>query len=311
MCRFRMLGMALFVTGMVALCGGQGAHGEDGTLLRWKFRVGEKSEMVMTQEMRMKMQVKEKAIEATTTTIMDLALTTTAVDPQGAATIEQTIERARMKMGGIAGLGMDYDSASDKKPEGLAANVAPAFEAITGKPFIVTVNSLGKAVEVKLPEGLKESVSKMPGGAQLSGMFSEEGVKNMTQMATLPEKPVSPGDTWGRKTKMKNPVLGDMTVETTSRYLGFEIRDGKKLEKIALEIKMQFGEGKDAKAKIVDQDSQGTIYFDNQQGQLVESTSDSKMTLRMSIQGQEFEQVVETKVAYVRKGKESALDKIE
>lgn len=311
MYRFRMLSVTLFVTGVVALCGGQGTRGEDGTLLRWKFRAGEKTEMVMTQEIRTKVKVKERTIETANTTIMDLAMTTVAVDPQGTATIEQKIERVRMKMEGIPGMGIDYDSASGKKPEGLAASVAPILEALTGKPFMITMNPLGQAVEVKLPEGLKENAAKTPGGAQLSGMFSEEGVKNMMQVATFPEKPLRAGDTWDRKTTMKNPVLGDMTIATTWRYLGAEKRDGRELEKIAVDIKMQFGEGKDAKVKIADQESQGTIYFDNQQGRIVQSGSNSKMTIQMSIQGQGFEQVVETKQTYVQKGEELAPDKVQ
>jgi len=203
----------------------------------------------------------------------------------------------------------EYDCASDKKPEGVAAMVAPLFQSMINKPIVVTMDPQGKAVSVKIPDDVKESIAKTPGGAQLASMLSDEGMKNLMQMGTLPDKPVRPGDTWNRTTTMKNPMLGDMTIETTWRYVGTEQRGGKELEKIASQIKMQFGEGKEGKARITAQDNQGTIYFDNQKGDLVESTTDSKMTIQVSVQGQQFDQVLENKQTLVRKPAETSPSK--
>jgi len=72
---------------------------------------------------------------------------------------------------------------------------------------------------------------------------------------------------------------------------------------------MQFGEGKEGKARITAQDNQGTIYFDNQKGDLVESTTDSKMTIQVSVQGQQFDQVLENKQTLVRKPAETSPSK--
>jgi hypothetical protein len=286
---------------VVALCSVQNARGEDGKLLRWQFRAGDKAELVMTQDVRMKMTVQQRQIETSNTMIMDLGWVVTAVDPQGTATIEQRFERVRMSIQAGPGVKSEYDSASDKKPEGIAAMVAPLFQSMIDKPIVVTMDPQGKAVSVKIPDDVKESIAKTPGGAQMASMLSDEGMKNLMQMATFPEKPVRPGDTWNRATTVKNPMLGDMTVETTWRYVGTEQRGGKELVKITSQIKMQFGEGKEGKAKITAQDNHGTIYFDNQQGFLVENATDSKMTIQVSVQGQQFDQVLENKQTLVRK----------
>jgi hypothetical protein len=93
---------------------------------------------------------------------------------------------------------------------------------------------------------------------------------------------------------MKNPVTGEMTIETTFRYVGPEVRDGRELEKIAMEMKMHFGEGGNVTVKLTDQASEGTLYFDNELGQFVTSESTSTMKMQMSVLGQQIEQEIET-----------------
>ena len=78
--------------------------------------------------------------------------------------------------------------------------------------------------------------------------------------------------------------------DTTFRYVGSEVRDGRKLEKIAMEMKMRVGEGGKVKMKLTDQSGEGTLYFDNAAGQLVSSQSQSKMKMQISVLGQEMVQ---------------------
>ena len=151
----------------------------------------------------------------------------------------------------------------------------------------------GNVLEMKLPQGLAENMSKLPGGAQFGNMFSEDGMKGMAEIATFPEQPLNPGDTWTRTATIKNPVTGDMTMDSTFRYVGPEVRDGRELEKIAMEMKMRVGEGGTMTLTITDQASEGTFYFDKEAGQFVSGESKSKMTMKTTVLGQQIEQEIE------------------
>jgi len=263
-------------------------------VLRWKFTSGQTFHFVMTQEQAQKVKLGTTPMTMTMTMIMTMTQKIESVDPQGVASITQTIDRVQMKMTSPQGIGMDYDSASGKPPEGLA----PMFEAMVKKPFTLKVDPQGKVSEMKLPQGFLESVNKIAGN-QMGGLFSEEGMQQMTGqgMAVLPEKPVSPGDTWSNTLAMSMPALGKMTAKFTFRYEGTEKRDGKQLEKIATTMEMDIVPDKEKpqpfQIKITDQKIQGTSYFDNEAGQLVETKTGGTMKMSMVVGNQQIEQDID------------------
>ena len=92
---------------------------------------------------------------------------------------------------------------------------------------------------------------------------------------------------------MKNPVSGNGKTETTFHYAGPETREGRELQKISLDMKFQFGEGKEAMINVTDQESTGATYFDNELGQFVASESMTTMKMQISAMGQQLEQEME------------------
>ena len=71
------------------------------------------------------------------------------VDAEGNASMVQTVSRMRMKMGGTQpGLEAEYDSKSDKEPEGLMAAIAPMFKAFVGTPIELTMSPRGQISKV-------------------------------------------------------------------------------------------------------------------------------------------------------------------
>jgi hypothetical protein len=175
----------------------------------------------------------------------------------------------------------------------MAAMLAPVLEAMVDKPFVARVEPRGKVVEMTIPQGLAESMAKLPGGGQFGNALSEEGLTSMAEIVTFPETPVSPGDTWTCEASMKNPFAGNANIETTLRYVGPETRDGRELERIDLQMKFQFDKGEQAAIKITDQSGSGTIYFDNALGQFTTSTGKMTMKTQISVMGQEMEQELE------------------
>lgn len=251
--------------------------------------MGDKTHLVMTQEIQSKATIKDKPINNTTTTSMDMTWTITAVDDKDVASMTQAIDRMQIKVQGPQGVILDYDSQTGKKPEGPAAILAPFLEALTGREFKAKMDSRGRILEMKLPKETLDSLNKIAGGS-MGNTFSEEGLKEMGQIGLLPEKAVRPGDTWTREAGAKK--LG-MAVEATYRYLGTEKRDGKELDKVGTEMKIQFNTDKEGTVKIKSQQDKGVMYFDNKAGQCVGGNDKMKMILETSLNGQTFDSELE------------------
>ena len=267
-------------------------------VLRWKFTPGQTLRYVMNQEQSQKIKAGTTPITMTMTMTMNMTQKIESVDARGVASVTQTIDRIQMKMTSPQGIGLDYDSASGKPPEGLAKLMAPMFDAMVKKPFTMKMDPQGKVSDMKLPQGFVESVNKISGNP-MGGLFTEEGMQQMTGqgMAVLPEKPVSAGDTWTQQAGMAMPMLGRISVKNTYRYEGTEKRDGKELEKIANTLKMDISPQKDKpqpfEIKMTDQKMQGTTYFDNEAGRLVETKTGGTMKMTISVGGQQIEQDID------------------
>lgn len=271
-----------------AICGGQ-------TLLRWKFEAGQVRHLSMTQVMKQTMKVGDQApTSADATNTMDMTWKVESVDRHGVATLTQTFDRIRMKMQGAAGMTIDFDSKSTKEPEGMATMVASMMKPLLKAPLTVKMTDRGDVLDVTLSEGIKQfAKSKALGG--IGEILSKEGIKKLSGVGLLPEKPVTVGDTWLNKTEMKLPLVGTIVMELKYTYLGPEQRQGKELQKIGLAMHSKPGEKKKAgSGGITQSDSEGTIYFDNQAGCVAENESTTRMKMDMNLMGQKMAMSTET-----------------
>jgi hypothetical protein len=172
----------------------------------------------------------------------------------------------------------------------------PMFEAMHKKPFQIRMTAQGEIKEVKLPQGIPESMNQLMGG-QGGAFFNEDWVKQFGTFAFFPEKPVTVGGTWTTKRKVKIPALGNPVMETTFRYEAAEKRNGKTLDKLSALIRfLPEAEKKENTPKIQDQEGyRGTILFDPERGMVVESRGKSKMKMEIPIMGQRIVMEMTTK----------------
>ena len=206
------------------------------TTLRWKFKQGEKLHYSMDQKMLMKMSVMGMDIEIKNTQTMDMTWAVLDVSEGGQAKMTQTIDRIRMKMDSPM-FALEYDSKEGKEIEGPFGQIlGPLFTALVGADIELTMSGQGEASDLKLPEKLVKAMQSNPALAQMGGMFTEEGLKNMMRQggASLKKEAVSKGDTWNQKMEMKMGFIGTMKTNMDFTYLGPDTREGKKYEKIGL-----------------------------------------------------------------------------
>src|SRR5207302_1594338 len=133
----------------------------------------------------------------------------------------------------------------------------------------------GEVSDVQIPDAVVAALKDIAagaGGAGLGDMFSKEGLQKLFgQNFLLPKGAVNKGDSWQHKLDMKTP-LGKQEVNTTYQYNGPTQKDGKTLEQIGLKVQINIVPDPAAIAtvKIKDQNSNGTILFDNEAGRLLE-----------------------------------------
>src|SRR5688572_6724098 len=110
--------------------------------LRWKFEVGEKFDYDTTQDMTLTMKggPVPQGITTNVEQKMDMTWDVEGVNEEGEAVIRQKINRVQMTMTGPMG-NVKYDSDSEEPATGMAAMLAPMFDAMTQGEFELTMTS--------------------------------------------------------------------------------------------------------------------------------------------------------------------------
>jgi|tagenome__1003787_1003787.scaffolds.fasta_scaffold20899817_2 hypothetical protein len=283
--------------------------------LRWKFKVGEKLDYNMVQEMQMSASGAGVPQEAKTSMRQEMNMTWDVQgvdDKSGEAVIRQKFDRVKMKMQTPFG-GFDYDSKSEEAPTGLGAMIAPMYKAMTEGEFEITMTSRGEVKDVKIPEQVLTALKNSPNAAAMGDVASAEGFKKMISQGALvlPKDAPKKGDSWKTKVEMKNPAVGKQTVETTYRYEGTKDIKGTKFAVIKPQLKMEFDNQQPAakegqpqqpaaqqnmQMKIKEQTSDGEVLFNIPAGRLQSTTLKQNVTIEATVNGQTSQQKIDQKI---------------
>jgi hypothetical protein len=260
------------------------------TTLRWKFATGQKRNYVMTQKMAMKMEVMGKQIETSVTQTVDMTWEVKAVDKDGVADMVQTIDRVKLAMMAPTG-NIELDTAKAEDPVGAPAPLITLFRSMTGSPFTSKVTPRGELRDVQVPAKVVDAFKNAgPAGAMLG---NEESLKNMfgQSMIVFPEAPVAEGKSWNGTRKMPMP-FGTMVMDITYTLEGTT----GPVENIGIDtkVKIEPKEGVPIAIAVKSQDMKGHCRFDNSDGKLNSSDVVQKLTMTVTVQGQEFAQNIET-----------------
>ena len=279
------------VTAVLAAALSAAAAGRaDAATLRWKFKKGESLHYQMEQKTVTQIKARGQDIKTTLGQTIDSTWTVESVGPDGAAEMSQTIDRVRTKIESAFGT-LEYDSSAGKEPEGaIAAGVVPLLKALVGAKFQYKMNTQGELSDVKVPAGLVQKIKESGPTAGNTGMFSEEGLKNLINQSSLslPAEELTKDKTWARESKIPAAPIGTMLLEKNYKYDG--PADGG--EKISLDIKMTLepAPGGTIEVKVGAQKGGGSFIFDNAAGRVASSTVSEKMEMIIKVQDQEVNQ---------------------
>jgi hypothetical protein len=221
------------------------------------------------------------------------------VNDQGDAVVKQKLDHVKMKMTTPGGA-FEYDSESEEAPAGLAAMIAPMYEAMTKGAFIVTMTNRGEIKDVKIPEEMLTALKNLPGAAAMGDMATAEGFKNLISQGALvlPEKAPQEGESWSNKVEMKNAMVGKQIVESTYRFEGTKEIDGETYAVIRPELKMEFADSPqpNMQLKVSEQSSGGEVLFNVEEGRLHSSKLTQDVTLEITAGGQPMKQKIKQEV---------------
>jgi predicted secreted protein len=267
------------------------ADAEEG--LRWKFTKGEKLDYVITQNMDMAMNAGPQGqMNMKMNQTIDMTWQIDKVDENGNATILQSIDRVQMKMTGPQT--MEYDSQSEDAPVGLAAMIAPTFDAMTKGKFVVTMTPWGEVTDVQIPQEMVDALKNGPAAPAMGDMASADGFKQMISQGTLvlPKEMPAVGSQWTSTMEMKNPMAGQQKVETTYTYEGMKDVGGTTYAAFKPELKMTIAGQGQMQMTVKDQKSDGEILFNPEAGRIHSSKLNQDMVMTMKMGDQAFEQKI-------------------
>jgi hypothetical protein len=263
------------------------AHAQ--TTLRYKFKSGEKLQYGLNQDMKMTMNVAGMDIEIKLKQLMDMEWDVQKVDDQGNALVRLTFGQVRVKLDSPTG-NAEFDSKKNtEEPEDpIGKVVAQLAKGLAGLEMTFTMAPDGAMKDMKIPEAALKKLKEIPGADKLGGdMLSPEGLSKMVGGGmVLPKGPVNKGKNWKQKISLKMP-FGKMAGDMKYTYEGPVEKDGKKLEKIAVQpnLKIELDPDAPAQIKIKSQKDKGHAYFDNQAGRLVEVTNEGTMEMELEAGG--------------------------
>ena len=269
-------------------------------VLRWKLQPGQLIDVSFVQDMDMESNVMGKSLKSSADMALVMNWQVQQVARDGSANLKQSIRRLKMTMQTPGGKPVSYDSASSNPPEGLAKNLAGSIRPLVGVEFVQRMTNRGEIVDVKLSEKSLERLKQSPQSAQMQQIFSNEGMKSLLKQAStvLPEGPVKPGTRWQGHSVAESPV-GKLVMNNTYTYRGVEKVNGRPLDRIDVDVHVDFEKGGNQlgfEVAVKSQQNKGRMYFDAAAGHFSETLLYQEMTLETTVGKQVHTQRLKTKM---------------
>jgi hypothetical protein len=263
--------------------------------LRYKFKEGEKLRYLMALTMKIKADAGGKDVEVNATMKMPMSMQTLKVLKDGKAEVLMRIEGMKMSMEMPEGKTVSFDT---DNLEGLPEEARDALRKMLKDGITMTMDPLGHASDVKVPESWKELMQKSGKGPLSLDAWAGKG--GMMGYLVFPKGPVAKGQTWkSEPIEMDVPPAGKLKGEMGFTYDGaVRQRGDRQLEKITIrpKISLQSDPNKEGKFSMKLRESPGTLYFDNRAGHVTEMQMDMDMDFDIDADGMQLKMRMDMKV---------------
>jgi hypothetical protein len=254
--------------------------------LRWKLQTGDNLSLEVSR-------VTESTTKSDATEFSDRFEQITdehwkvlSVDQLGVATIRQTFERIRGTVEGSDGT-RRYDSAASENPI-ISDPEILYLKTLLGATFTFVMDSSGQITEAHA-DTRTISLFQQDSLASRASWISPHGIEQTLKQVipTFPKSALVKGDTWKDTVEVKS-TGGNYTMRVIFTYVEPVVYRGVTVEKIILDatrVLRDFTTPGGIEAQVLQEENPGVVYFDNEQGRLVETELRQKATLSATHNG--------------------------
>ena len=280
-----MLIRCLTVTSLMLLCSAT-ITAQD--LVQWKFRSGQNLNYSIVQDMKTSTKFGEEIVSQHMVQTINMSWKTLGTSAGGDAVVQQVFDRVRVNMeGGPAGK-IAFDSTKPGAGDNpVMKALADAYGKIIGQPFQMTMAPSGAISKVKIPQGLLSAVQDSQAGR--SGVLTEKMLTDMMKKSAvmLPERPVSPGDTW-KTTQVVDMPFGTTTITSNMKLVRKE--NGNAIIAFVPSVSITPRENVATKIQLAGSTGKGQISFDVANGRVNKTHLDLTLDMTIDINGQKVPQ---------------------
>lgn len=217
--------------------------------LKWKLEKGDQFAVVLVQSSKSETKVDARETTVVSETTIAMNWEVTAVNSEGDATIEQSLDSVKLsvtgftrkKKGGAASplMSIKFDTAATDDITNESKKLMNQILPLIGLKFNVEMSPLGEIKNVTIPDAVAQQLNKMPDTQKLRALFSKKGLKEMMGAAAivLPEE-LTPGQTWTNESKTST-ALGSFVRTRTYTFVGVRTVDGTEVAEFSVAVALE------------------------------------------------------------------------
>lgn len=257
--------------------------------LAWKFAKGDAFAVEFTQFQNVLTRIDARDRTLESELVLGVSWKVKDVADDGNATIEQTIDRIRIKTGApgatIKKL-VDVDTDSEKGLRGVSRDVMKQIRTLVGLKFDVVMDSAGKVISVTPDANDAAVVAALPATSALQRVFSADSMAKLVSDSSfeLPSEAVKQGAFWNAESTIAitandgRKFSFDRVVKSTIK----SIDDSKANIDVEITLTQAPIEGPDSESALTSPlelsgfTGGGQVVFDRSTGTLTSSTTNSE-----------------------------------
>ena len=297
----------LFVLVLLLLNFASIAQAQDKATLAWKLKKADELtlEFEQIQSVQTRIDARDRSLESEMT--LAVGWKVIEVADSGDATIEQTIERIRLKTGTPGDevkKVVDLDTGSEDRLRGVSRDVMKQVKTLIGLKFEVVMSPNGEVVTVTPDASVAPVVAALPKTSALPRVFSAAGMTRLIADSTfnLSDNKVGSGDSWSETSK-PTMTANDGRIFNFDKATNYKVKSiDSKQANIDVEITLQQTPAAPAKVataltsplELTSFTGGGEIVFDHATGSIVSSEIKSETKTRVTYREDQVKTTIAT-----------------
>lgn len=227
----RLQSSATFITALAltAMALGSPIHAQSNEVC-WKLKTNDQFDLNFNQTSKSDTTIDSRETSIESKTEIEMTWKVSNVDPEGTATIQQTITGINLVVNGFTRkkkgetgaplLEVAVDTSVPAKTSTQGKKLLKQIQPLLNVPIDVVMAATGEILDVKISTDVADLLNELPNTQNLRQLFSADGLKQMMGASSviLPQ-PLTVGQTWNRQSTT-DTAMGAMEQTETYTYLG-------------------------------------------------------------------------------------------